>query len=139
MSKKTTNPNLAAWHEYTVADEPEMLHALLADDAVFHSPVVHTPQKGRAIVFAYLRAASHVLGGANFEYTREFDCGNSAVLEFRTEIDGTTINGIDMIEWNDEGKIIDFKVMVRPLQAVNKIHTMMGEMLERQAKAKAKA
>ena len=132
---KSTNPHLAAWHEYTLADDPDMLQAQLADDATFHSPVVHTPQQGRAIVFAYLRAASHVLGGESFEYLREFDCGNSAVLEFRTELDGIMINGIDMITWNDEGKIIDFKVMVRPLQAIQKVHGMMGEMLKRRAKA----
>lgn len=128
------HPGLAAWHAYMAAGgDPETLRAMLADDAVFHSPVVHSPQAGRDKVFAYLHAASHVLGGDNFRYLREIADGNQACLEFSTELEGIHINGVDIIRWNDDGKIQDFKVMVRPLKAINKVWEKMAAMLAAQA------
>lgn len=128
------HPGLAAWHAYMAAGgDPETLRAMLADDAVFHSPVVHSPQAGRDKVFAYLHAASHVLGGDNFRYLREIADGNQACLEFATELEGIHINGVDIIRWNDDGKIQDFKVMVRPLKAINKVWGKMAAMLAAQA------
>lgn len=125
---------LAAWHAYmSGGGDPQALKALLAEDAVFHSPVVHTPQEGRDKVFAYLHAASHVLGGDDFRYLREIVDGDQACLEFATELDGIHINGVDIIRWNDDGKIIDFKVMVRPLKAINKVWEKMAAMLAAQA------
>lgn len=130
------SPNLQRWMDFIAADvhNAETLTPLLADDVVFHSPVVHTPQRGRAITTAYLSAAGNVLGGDKFTYVRELDCGDRAVLEFTTEIDGIFINGIDMIEWDADGRITDFKVMVRPLKAIQKLHAMMAEMLETMAR-----
>jgi hypothetical protein len=128
------HPGLAAWHAYMAAGgDPETLRAMLADDAVFHSPVVHSPQAGRDKVFAYLHAASHVLGGDNFRYLREIADGNQACLEFATELEGIHVNGVDIIRWNDAGKIQDFKVMVRPLKAINKVWEKMAAMLAAQA------
>lgn len=128
------HPGLAAWHAYMAAGgDPETLRAMLADDAVFHSPVVHSPQAGRDKVFAYLHAASHVLGGDNFSYLREIADGNQACLEFATELEGIHINGVDIIRWNDDGKIQDFKVMVRPLKAINRVWEKMAAMLAAQA------
>lgn len=124
---------VAAWHTYMKGGDPEALAALLAEDAVFHSPVVHSPQAGRDKVFAYLHAASHVLGGDDFRYEREIVDGNQACLEFTTEIDGIHINGVDIIRWNNEGKISDFKVMIRPLKAINKVWEKMAAMLAAQA------
>lgn len=125
---------LAAWHAYMAGDgDPQVLRDLLAEDAVFHSPVVHTPQQGRDKVFAYLHAASHVLGGENFRYLREIVDGDQAMLEFASELDGIHINGVDIIRWNDDGKISDFKVMVRPLKAINKVWEKMAAMLAAQA------
>lgn len=119
-----------AWHEYMHGgSDPEKLSAMLADDAVFHSPVVHTPQAGKAKVFAYLHAASHVLGNDSFHYVREIVDGDTAMLEFALELDGIAVNGVDIIRWNAAGQIEDFKVMVRPLKAVNKVWEKMGEML----------
>lgn len=130
----SVHPGLAAWHAYMAAGgDPETLRAMLADDAVFHSPVVHSPQEGRDKVFAYLHAASHVLGGDNFRYLREIADGNQACLEFATELEGIHINGVDIIRWNDDGKIQDFKVMVRPLKAINKVWEKMAAMLAAQA------
>ena len=124
---------IAAWHAYMEAGDPQALKTILAEDAVFHSPVVHTPQEGRDKVFAYLHAASHVLGGENFRYLREIVDGDQAMLEFQSELDGIQINGVDIIRWNEDGKIIDFKVMVRPLKAINKVWEKMAAMLAAQA------
>lgn len=127
---------IAAWHEYMNGSaDPAALKALLAEDATFHSPVVHTPQQGRDKVFAYLFAASHVLGGEQFRYVREIVDGNQAMLEFSSELDGIHINGVDIIRWDDNGLISDFKVMVRPLKAINKVWEKMAEMLAQQAKS----
>ncbi len=123
------NPHLAKWYDYFKKGDPVLLEPLLAEDVIFTSPVVHTPQKGKRITHAYLHAASYVLGGNNFKYVREFDCGSRAVLEFVCEIDGIEINGVDLIEWDADGKITDFKVMVRPLKAMQIVHAKMGEML----------
>ena len=102
---------------------------VLAEDAVFHSPVVHRPQEGKAKVYMYLDAAGHVFADSGFRYTRIVAEGNEAVLEFAADMDGIHLNGVDMIRWNDDGRIVDFKVMVRPLKAVNHIWQKMGERL----------
>lgn len=128
--------NLERWHDHMASHSSDMLRDMLHDDVVFHSPVVHTPQRGKDITFMYLASAGNVFGEGPFEYVREFDCGNRAVLEFTSELDGIQINGIDMIEWDENGLITDFKVMVRPLKAVNMLHMKMMAMLETM-KAKA--
>jgi hypothetical protein len=127
-----TNP-LPAWHALVKQRDAAALPALLADDVVFHSPVVHTPQHGKAITLMYLSGALQVLNNAHFRYVREVVGANDAVLEFVTEIDGVVINGVDLIRWNDAGLIVDFKVMVRPLKGMNKLHLKMGELLQRMA------
>ena len=121
---------LAAWHDIVRSRDVAALDALLADDVVFHSPVVHTPQRGKAITTMYLRGAMHVLNNGHFRYEREIVGPRDALLEFVTEIDGVHINGIDLIRWDDSGQIVDFKVMVRPLKAVNLLHAQMRAMLE---------
>ena len=121
---------MKAWHRLVAAKDEAGLDAILADDVVFHSPVVHTPQAGKPITTMYLAAALHVLNNDTFQYVREVVAGNHAVLEFVTRIDGTVVNGVDMITWGADGRIIDFKVMIRPLKAINLIHRMMGEMLQ---------
>ena len=125
-----THP-IESWHAVARSRDTTALDALLHDDVVFHSPVVHTPQRGKAITRLYLQGAMAVLGNAQFRYVREIIGERDAVLEFSTEIDGLAINGVDLISWNDAGQIIDFKVMVRPLKAVNLLHQKMGEMLQR--------
>lgn len=125
------NSGLARWHAYMDGGaDPAALADLLADEAVFHSPVVHTPQVGKAIVMAYLVAASHVLGNDSFRYVRELVDGDEMMLEFVTELDGISINGVDIIRLNAAGKITDFKVMVRPLKAINKVWEMMAAQLQ---------
>jgi hypothetical protein len=103
---------------------------LLAEDAVFHSPVVHTPQRGRKRAAAYLSAAFHVFFNPTFRYVREIVGASDAMLEFETEIDGVLVNGVDLIKWNEAGQIVEFKVMLRPLKAINLIHQRMAAMLQ---------
>ena len=122
---------VAAWHQYMESGgDAELLSVQLADDAVFHSPVVHSPQAGKAKVMMYLLSAAKVLGNDSFRYVREIIEGNDALLEFTSEIDGIHINGIDLITFDDDGQIKDFKVMVRPLKAVNKLWEMMAAQLQ---------
>ena len=121
---------IALWHEIAKSKQPQRLAEILADDATLVSPVVFTPQKGKAITQKYLTAAMHIFFNPKFKYVREFRGDHSAVLEFETEIDGKYVNGVDMISWNDEGLITEFRVMLRPLQAVNLIHEMMGATLQ---------
>lgn len=122
---------IGKWHQIIERRDPSQIASLLADDVVFHSPVVHTPQSGRAITALYLNAAFTVLINDSFRYVREIVGPADAVLEFAVEIDGISVNGVDMIKWNAEGKITEFKVMVRPLKAINLVHQKMAEMLER--------
>jgi hypothetical protein len=118
------------WHAYIESHDRAALFALLDPDAVFESPVVHTPQRGREIVMKYLLGADQVLGGPTFRYTGEWRNETGAILEFETEVEGIRINGIDMITCTPDGRrIIHFKVMVRPLKAITLVHRLMGERL----------
>jgi hypothetical protein len=117
------------WHEIAKSRDMADLDALLADDVVFLSPVVHTPQRGKAVTLKYLAAALAVLGGESFRYGEQWIGATSAVLEFFTTIDGVAINGADFIGWNASGQIDRFKVMVRPLKAIQAIHQAMGARL----------
>ncbi|MFD0320959.1 nuclear transport factor 2 family protein [Lysobacter gummosus] len=110
--------------------DPSGLHALLADDATFHSPVVHTPQQGRKLTAWYLNAAFQVFFNDTFRYVREIVGDNDAMLEFETQIDGIIVNGVDIITWNAAGQITEFKVMLRPLKAINLIHQRMSASLQ---------
>lgn len=138
MIEKTINN----WHLYMKGQFPGGLDALLADDVVFYSPIVFTPQKGKEITKLYLGAAGNTFSegskekspgssNSNFKYLKEVLSGNHAVLEFESEVDGKYINGVDIITCNDEGKISEFKVMIRPLQGVNVMHKQMKAMLEK--------
>ena len=121
---------LDEWHRIARERDPDGLDDLLADDVVFHSPVVHTPQRGKPITAMYLAAAVIVLGQPSFRYVREIVGASDAVLEFVVEIDGIEVNGVDLIRWNEQGRINDFKVMVRPLKAINLIHQKMAAALQ---------
>jgi len=122
------NKSLQAWHQFVEKKDTELLRGLLAEDCVFLSPVVHTPQQGRDITLMYLTGAMHVLQNG-FHYQKEVVDGRHAVLEFVCEIDGIQVNGVDIISFDEAGKICEFKVMVRPLKAINTLHQKMAEML----------
>ena len=118
------------WYAYMKSHDHAALADMLDDDVVFESPVVFTPQRGKAITLKYLGSAGKVLGGEGFTYVGEWRSANGVVLEFNNIINGIAIDGVDIITWNDAGKIINFKVMVRPLKAVNMLHQMMAAQLE---------
>ena len=123
--------DLDSWYAFMKSHDRNALWDLLHPDAVFESPVVHTPQRGADITYTYLSSAIKVLNGESFRYLGEWHGDNSAVLEFATEIDGITINGVDIIKFADDDRIIHFKVMVRPLKGINLLHRLMGEQLAR--------
>jgi hypothetical protein len=125
-----TNHPLEIWHRLVRDHDPSGLNSLLADDAVFYSPVVHTPQRGKALTAGYLTAAFQVFFNPTFRYVREVVGDSDAMLEFETEIDGVVVNGVDIIKWNPSGQIVEFKVMIRPLKAINLIHQRMAAMLD---------
>ena len=122
---------LEKWHRLVRDHDAAGLPDLLADEAVFFSPVVHTPQRGKVLTTIYLSAALEVFANESFRYVREIVGERDAVLEFEVELEGIVVNGVDLIKWNDHGQIIEFKVMLRPLKAVNLIHQKMAEMLHR--------
>ena len=119
-----------AWHAIAASQDPAGLDALLADEAVFRSPAVFTPQEGKAITTAYLSAALVVLG-PSLTYHRELVTGDSAVLEFTCELDDVQVHGIDFLRWNDDDRLVEFTVMVRPLKALNTLVQHMGAELQR--------
>jgi len=129
MPDTMTRPASETWEEISRSGDFDRLDQLLADDVIFESPIVHTPQLGRAIAKSYLVAAVQVLNNPEFRWVDRWFGERSAVLELETRIDGLTINGIDIIRWNSEGRITQFKVMVRPLKAVSALQQAMGRQL----------
>ncbi|SQD77186.1 nuclear transport factor 2 family protein [Moritella yayanosii] len=118
------------WHQILQTRNTDDLDLLLSDKVVFHSPVTHAPQAGKIITTVYLTAALAVFVNESFHYVRQIISDNDAALEFEVELDGILVNGVDMIKWDDEGKITEFKVIIRPLKAINLIHQKMGELLQ---------
>jgi hypothetical protein len=116
---------VAAWHAIAEANDPAGLTDLLADDVVFRSPAVHKPQEGKEVTTAYLSAAVVVLG-PTLVYKRQWYGETNAVLEFEAELDGLTVHGIDMLQWDDDGKLTEFTVMVRPFKGLNKLIELMA-------------
>jgi hypothetical protein len=133
------------WNAHLRGELPGGLDELLDDDVVFYSPIVYTPQEGKAITALYLEAAGQTLPGdsaastsdrggtkdGGFRYTKTVLAGDTAVLEFETTVEGKYVNGVDIIRCNDQGRIVEFRVMIRPLQAINLVHQQMAAMLER--------
>ena len=135
-----------SWHRHLRGELPGGLDAILADDVVFLSPIVFTPQRGKELTKLYLNAAMATIGGGSqesaaadpdekrdtkFRYVKEVRSGRHAVLEFETQLAGKYVNGIDMLTCDEAGRITEFKVMIRPLQAINLLHQQMAAMLKR--------
>jgi len=147
MADEPIHECIGRWHLYLSGNLPGGLDEMLHPDVVFLSPIVYTPQRGREITKLYLRAAGSALGDADldseitldtsgdgdgkFKYTKQILQGHHAMLEFETEIEGKYANGVDIITCDDDGKIIEFKVMMRPLQAINAAHTQMKAVLDK--------
>jgi len=123
------------WHQHLRGELPGGLDELLDDEVVFYSPVVYTPQRGKEITKLYLQAAGVALPGeeageGSFRYTKQVLAGDTAVLEFETTVAGKYVNGVDIIRCTEAGRIVEFRVMIRPLQAVNAVHEQMKATLE---------
>lgn len=127
---------LQRWHDCVRTRASDPLNDLLADDVVFYSPVVHAPQVGKALVTHYLASAIAVLGTDSFRYTKQIIDDRVAVLEFETTIPPILVNGVDIITWNAAGKVIEFKVMIRPLKAIHVVQEHMAAMLAKRASAR---
>ena len=125
-----TSPVIHRWIDVVEGGRADVLDELLADDAVFYSPAVFTPQEGRAKTAAYLKAAAKLFGGSDFRYVGQWYGERSAILEFTTDIDGIHVNGVDMIAWDDDDKIVSFKVMLRPFKALQTVIPKMAELLQ---------
>jgi hypothetical protein len=150
MGNDVIDQVIEKWHAHLRGQLPGGLDELLADDVVFYSPIVYTPQEGKAITKLYLQAAGQTLpgdeakgGGAagtddkpgRFRYTKTVTSGDTAVLEFETTVDGKYVNGVDIMRCNDAGRIVEFRVMIRPLQAIDLVHQQMAAMLEKMTPA----
>lgn len=127
-----TPPVIERWLRVIETGDTAQLDDMLAEDAVFYSPAVFTPQRGRATTAAYLRAAEHMFSGTGFHYVEKWFGADSAVLLFAAEVNGLSVEGIDMIHWNDDGKITSFKVMIRPFKALQGVMGKMAELLAAQ-------
>ena len=125
---------LARWHDVVRRRDAAGLPGLIAEDAVFRSPAVHTPQEGRDVVVGYLTAAFTILG-PGLTYEREWLGDDSAVLQFRTVVGGLDVSGVDIISWDEDGQIVDFTVMVRPAAALTVVIEHMGAELMRMLEA----
>ena len=125
-----TPPVIARWTSIIENGRTDELDSLIAEDAVFFSPAVFTPQEGRQKTLMYLKAAVKVFGANDFRYVEQWFKDQSAILEFAATIDGIYVNGIDMIHWNDQEQIVSFKVMLRPLKALQTIIPAMAELLQ---------
>lgn len=126
----TPPPVIQRWIDIIEGDHLDQLADLLAEDAVFYSPAIFAPQEGRATTLTYLTAAAKLFNGNDFRYVGQWFAENSAVLEFTADLDGVHVNGIDMIEWNDAGQIVSFKVMLRPFKAIQTVMLRMAELLQ---------
>lgn len=130
MSDPASIDPIARWHDYMHAPTAAALDALIAEDCVFQSPAVHTPQMGKAVTLKYLGAAATVLGGPAFRYVGEWRAERSAVLEFECEVaGGIKVNGVDIVDWDADGRITRFKVMIRPMKALNAVVPLMAAAL----------
>lgn len=130
MVSGMTPPVIQRWIDIIDNNRTGELEGLLAEDAVFYSPAVFTPQRGRAVALQYLTAAAKLFGGNDFRYVNQWYAERSAVLEFTVDIDGIHVNGIDMIEWNDDDRIVSVKVMLRPFKALQTVIPKMAELLQ---------
>ena len=126
-----TRAYLKKWHEGLISNDPKLLDEILDESCVFTSPIVFKPIEGKEMSKLYLMGAGQTFDMDRFEYVRELVDGLDSVLEFETYIGDISVNGVDIIRWNDEGKIIDFKVMIRPLQAIGALQKKMSEALDK--------
>ncbi len=121
-----TNQDLDRWHQVVANKDLDLLQDLLHEDVEFHSPAVWAPKVGKPVAGFILQSAIDIF--QDFTYHREWIDGDSCALEFSATVDGKNLKGIDLIRWNDEGQIVHFEVMIRPL---NGLQALAGQMAQR--------
>ena len=119
---------LRGWHAVVESQNPALLADLLADEVVFRSPAVFAPQEGKALTARYLAAALTVLG-PSLRYVSQWHDQASAVLEFEADLGGVYVQGVDILRWNSEGKLVSFTVMVRPIRGLERLIELMAHQL----------
>ncbi len=124
------NEPLSSWHKVVKTSDAKLLKSILDKEAIFYSPILFKPQKGRKKVMTYLLSAAKMFEGNDFHYVKELATASDAILEFNAKIDGIEVDGVDIISWNEDGKIVEFKVMLRPFQAIEKVGEKMKAQLE---------
>ncbi|NNE56210.1 MAG: nuclear transport factor 2 family protein [Flavobacteriales bacterium] len=122
--------NLERWHEVVAKGDLKLLESLLAKDVTFHSPILFKPKEGKKLTTIFLSAAFKVLMPGGFKYIKTLDSPEYTMLEFECELDGIKIDGVDIITWNEQGEIVEFKVMIRPFTAIEKVGELMRKELE---------
>lgn len=122
---------LDTWHKFVNERNIHELNSFISDDVTLYSPVVFKPIKGKFMVTMYLQAAAEIIANDSFKYVREVVDKQNAILEFETEINGLSVNGVDMLQFTKDGKLKEIKVMIRPLKGVNVVHQKMAEYLEK--------
>lgn len=129
MNGAVSTPVIDQWLDVIENGQTAGLNDMLAEDVVFYSPAVFTPQRGRAIAAAYLRAAEQMFAGTGFHYVNTWIDSHSAVLEFTAEVDGIAVEGVDILQWNDAGQLTTVKVMIRPFKGLQVVIAKMAELL----------
>ncbi len=127
-----SSETIMRWHQFVETQNAEILHEILADDIKFHSPFVWKPKEGKPMATAILTTVTQVF--ENFRYVREISSENQHALEFEANIGELTLRGIDLIELDADGKIIDFEVMIRPANALQILGMEMSKRLSEAGK-----
>lgn len=130
MTIENTKKSIARWHEMLETRDMSILNELLAEEVVFRSPVAFQPYPGKQVVFFILTNVIQVF--ENFTYHREFisENGNNVVLEFSANVGDKKLKGVDMIQFNEEGQMIDFEVMIRPKSGLEALAVQMGQRMQ---------
>jgi len=118
---------LVKWHRFVSEQDMQALAAALADDVVFRSPVLWKPKEGKATAMLYLSSAARVL--EDFTYHRQFVGDDAVVLEFSAHVGTLSVKGVDIIQFNEAGQIVDFEVMVRPASGLQALGAAMAQQL----------
>jgi len=125
------------WRDLFAMENMPPVRDMLAEDIQMHSPAMHQVQRGPDLIADYITAAHEIFTRWDLDYVRAFQNGNEICMEFEGEIEGVTLNGVDIIRWNADDKIDDFKIMIRPASGLKKLGEVMVKILAEVQAARA--